>query len=70
MTEHVGVARRERTPSRTGERNGSYGRDLIMPVGKTEQQLTELGIPYEAGAEQTAARLNRRGGVKALPRRL
>jgi transposase-like protein len=37
MTEHVGAARRQRSPSRTGERNGSYGRDLITPVGKIEQ---------------------------------
>lgn len=37
MSEHVGAARRERSPSRTGERNGSYGRDLITPVGKIEQ---------------------------------
>jgi transposase-like protein len=37
MSEHVGAARRERNPSRTGERNGSYGRDLITPVGKIEQ---------------------------------
>jgi transposase-like protein len=37
MSEHVGAARRERKPSRTGERNGSYARDLITPVGKIEQ---------------------------------
>ena len=37
MSEHVGAARRQRTPTRTGERNGSYGRDLITPVGKIEQ---------------------------------
>jgi putative transposase len=37
MTQHVGAQRREPTPSRTGERNGSYGRDLITPVGKIEQ---------------------------------
>jgi len=37
MSQHVGAERRERNPSRTGERNGSYGRDLITPVGKIEQ---------------------------------
>jgi transposase-like protein len=37
LTEHVGAERRERTPTRTGERNGSYGRSLITPVGKIEQ---------------------------------
>lgn len=37
MTEQVGASRRERTPTRAGERNGSYARDLITPVGKIEQ---------------------------------
>lgn len=31
MTEHLGAVRRERSPARTGERNGSYSRDLITP---------------------------------------
>ncbi len=37
MAEHVGAGRRERSPTRIGERNGSYSRDLITPVGKIEQ---------------------------------
>jgi transposase-like protein len=37
MTEHIGASRRERSPNRTGERNGNYNRDLITPVGKIEQ---------------------------------
>ena len=37
MSEHVGARHRERVVTRTGERNGSYGRDLITPVGKIEQ---------------------------------
>ena len=37
MSEHLGAGRRERSPARTGERNGSYERDLITPVGKIEQ---------------------------------
>jgi transposase-like protein len=37
MAEHVGARHRERVATRTGERNGSYGRDLITPVGKIEQ---------------------------------
>ncbi|MBC8135715.1 MAG: transposase [Fibrella sp.] len=32
-----GARHREKTDSRTGERNGSYQRSLIMPVGKIEQ---------------------------------
>lgn len=37
LTSHVGARHRERTEGRSGERNGSYGRDLITPVGKIEQ---------------------------------
>lgn len=37
MTEHIGARHREKTDSRTGERNGSYQRGLITPVGKIEQ---------------------------------
>lgn len=37
MTEHLGARHREKTDTRTGERNGSYTRNLITPVGKIEQ---------------------------------
>ncbi|WP_053043573.1 transposase [Thermus filiformis] len=37
MTEHLAAGHRERTPSRRGERNGHYTRNLITPVGKIEQ---------------------------------
>ena len=37
LTEHVGARHREKTDARTGERNGSYQRNLITPVGKIEQ---------------------------------
>ena len=37
LTEHIGARHREKTDSRTGERNGSYNRSLITPVGKIEQ---------------------------------
>jgi len=37
LPEHVGARHRERIATRTGERNGSYSRDLITPVGKIEQ---------------------------------
>lgn len=37
MAQHIGARHRERTESRSGERNGSYSRDLITPVGKIEQ---------------------------------
>ncbi|WP_414411126.1 transposase [Synechococcus sp. W65.1] len=35
MTEHLAAGYRERTPSRRGERNGYYTRDLITPAGRT-----------------------------------
>lgn len=34
MTEHIGARHREKTDTRTGERNGSYNRCLITPVSK------------------------------------
>ncbi|MBC7806659.1 MAG: transposase, partial [Akkermansiaceae bacterium] len=37
MTEHTGTRHREKTDARKGERNGSYNRNLITPVGKIEQ---------------------------------
>jgi len=37
MTEHLQARHRERVTTRRGERNGSYTRDLITPVGKVEQ---------------------------------
>lgn len=37
MTEHIGAKHREKCENRTGERNGSYQRGLITPVGKIEQ---------------------------------
>lgn len=37
MSEHIGARHREKTDNRTGERNGSYQRGLITPVGKIEQ---------------------------------
>jgi transposase-like protein len=37
MTEHLAAGYRERTPTRRGERNGHYTRNLITPVGKVEQ---------------------------------
>ena len=40
MTEYPGTRHRERTESRTGERNGGYGRDLVMPVGKIERHIS------------------------------
>ncbi len=43
MTEHLAAGYRERTPSRRGERNGHYTRDLITPVGK----IAQLKVPRD-----------------------
>jgi transposase-like protein len=48
-SEHIGADRRERTATRTGKRYGSYGRDLITPVGKSEQ----LRVPRDRDATFT-----------------
>ena len=40
MTEYPGTRHRERTESRTGERNGGYGRDVVTPVGKIERHIS------------------------------
>lgn len=51
MTEHIGARHREKTDSRTGERNGSYARGLITPVGKIEQ----LRVPRDRDGTFTTA---------------
>jgi putative transposase len=43
MTEHLAAGYRERTPSRRGERNGYYTRDLITPAGK----IAQLRVPRD-----------------------
>jgi hypothetical protein len=37
MTEHLKAGHRELTPTRRGERNGHYTRDLVFPAGKIER---------------------------------
>jgi putative transposase len=43
MTAHLAAGYRERTPSRRGERNGHYTRDLITPAGK----IAQLRVPRD-----------------------
>jgi putative transposase len=43
MTEHLAAGYRERTPSRRGERNGYYTRDLITPAGR----IAQLRVPRD-----------------------
>lgn len=47
MSEHLQAQHRERIASRRGQRNGSYSRDLITPVGKVEQ----LQVPRARSGE-------------------
>ena len=37
MTEHLASGYRELTPTRRGERNGRYQRNLVTPAGKIER---------------------------------
>jgi putative transposase len=37
MTEHLEAGHRELTPTRRGERNGHYQRNLVTPAGKIER---------------------------------
>jgi transposase-like protein len=46
MTEHLAAGYRERTPSRRGERNGYYTRDLITPAGR----IAQLRVPRDREA--------------------
>jgi putative transposase len=43
MTKHLAAGYRERTPSRRGERNGYYTRDLITPAGR----IAQLRVPRD-----------------------
>jgi hypothetical protein len=72
MTEHLAAGYRERTPSRRGERNGYYTRDLIAPAGRIAQLrvprdregafLAEVFARYKRTTGEVAVRLG--GGPK------
>ncbi len=47
MSEHLKAGYRELTPTRKGERNGYYQRNLVTPVGKIER----LGVPRDREGE-------------------
>lgn len=47
MTEHLKAGHRELTPTRRGERNGHYTRNLVTPAGKIER----LEVPREREGE-------------------
>jgi transposase-like protein len=47
MTEHIGAGYRELTPTRRGERNGYYQRNLVTPAGKIER----LEVPRDREGE-------------------
>ena len=46
MSEHLEAGYRELTPTRRGERNGHYTRNLLTPAGKIER----LEVPETARA--------------------
>ncbi len=47
MTEHLDADYRELTPTRRGERNGHYQRNLLTPAGKIER----LEVPRDREGE-------------------
>ena len=47
MTEHLDAGYRELTPTRRGERNGHYTRNLLTPAGKIER----LEVPRDREGE-------------------
>jgi putative transposase len=47
MTQHLGAGYRELTPTRRGERNGYYQRNLVTPAGKIER----LEVPRDREGE-------------------
>ena len=47
MTEHLKAGYRELTPTRKGERNGHYQRNLVTPAGKIER----LEVPRDREGE-------------------
>ena len=47
MTEHLEAGHRELTPTRRGERNGRYQRNLLTPAGKIER----LEVPRDREGE-------------------
>jgi putative transposase len=47
MTQHIGAGYRELTPTRRGERNGYYQRNLLTPAGKIER----LEVPRDREGE-------------------
>jgi len=47
MTEHLEAGHRELTPTRRGERNGHYTRNLLTPAGKIER----LAVPGDREGE-------------------
>jgi putative transposase len=47
MTEHLKAGYRELTPTRRGERNGYYQRNLLTPAGKIER----LEVPRDREGE-------------------
>jgi putative transposase len=52
MTQHLEAGYRELTPTRRGERNGHYQRNLVTPAGKIER----LEVPRETGKVSSSRR--------------
>ena len=55
MSEHLNAGYRELTPTRRGERNGHYQRNLLTPAGKIER----LEVPRDREGEFVTELLER-----------
>jgi len=69
MTEHLAAGYRERTPSRRGERNGHYARNLITPAGKVEQLRAPRGVHYGFAVSEREPSPPRSSSATSDPRR-
>ena len=54
VAQHVGASRYERTPARTGERNGSYFPSLLEPRRRAERAL--VAVVHEAYVQGVSPR--------------
>src|SRR3712207_7529566 len=58
MTEHLKAGYRELTPTRRGERNGYYQRNLVTPAGKIERLEVPRDREGEFVTDRKSTRLN------------
>jgi transposase-like protein len=58
MTQHIGAGYRELTPTRRGERNGYYQRNLVTPAGKIERLEVPPGTARASSSRRSSSATN------------